>query len=68
MALNAASMPPPQNEVSEEQLRTLWVGGISDRVDEETLYELFINASTEHHSVVTLLHFRQAPSLSNSSL
>jgi len=44
MALNAASMPPPQNEVSEEQLRTLWVGGISDRVDEETLYELFINA------------------------
>ena len=58
MAMNAASMPPPQNEVSEEQLRTLWVGGISDRVDEETLYELFINASTEHYSAVTSLHFR----------
>jgi len=37
-------MPPPQNEATDEQLRTLWVGGISDRVDEETLYELFVNA------------------------
>ena len=45
MTLNVASMPPPQNETTEEQLRTLWVGGISDRVDEETLYELFVNVS-----------------------
>ena len=46
MTSNEASMPPPNNEATDEQLRTLWVGGISDRVDEETLYELFINVST----------------------
>ena len=51
MASNSAMMPPPKTEATEEQLRTLWVGGISDRVDEETLFELFINVSeraTEH--------------------
>jgi len=44
MASNSAMMPPPKTEATDEQLRTLWVGGISDRVDEETLFELFINA------------------------
>jgi len=44
MTSNVASMPPPPSEATEEQLRTLWVGGLSDRVDEETLYELFVNA------------------------
>ena len=42
------SPPPPStptDDVSDEEKRTLWVGGISDRVDEETLYELFINVS-----------------------
>jgi len=32
------------NDVSDEQLRTLWCGNISDKVDEEVLYELFLNA------------------------
>ena len=45
MTSNVASMPPPPSEATEEQLRTLWVGGLSDRVDEETLYELFVNVS-----------------------
>ncbi len=30
---------------SDEEKRTLWVGGIIDRVDEEVLYELFMNVS-----------------------
>ena len=33
-----------KTEIDEEQLRTLWCGGISDKVDEEILYELFLNA------------------------
>jgi len=34
----------PEREVDEEQLKTLWVGGINEKVDEEILYELFQNA------------------------
>ncbi len=34
----------PIDEPSDEEKRTLWVGGISDQVDEEILYELFVNA------------------------
>lgn len=34
----------PQREVDEEQLKTLWVGGLNEKVDEEILYELFQNA------------------------
>ena len=30
--------------MDEEQLRTLWCGGVSEKVDEEILYELFLNA------------------------
>ncbi len=30
---------------SEDEKRTLWVGGISEQVDEELLYELFQNVS-----------------------
>jgi len=30
--------------VDEEQLRTLWCGGVAEKVDEEILYELFQNA------------------------
>lgn len=37
---------------SDEQLRTLWVGGISDQVDEEILFELFLNVSPACHSKV----------------
>jgi len=33
-----------EQEVDEEQLRTLWCGGINDRCNEELLYELFQNA------------------------
>ena len=36
--------PPPPPEHDEEQLRTLWVGGIHEKVDDEILYELFLNA------------------------
>ncbi len=32
-------------EPSDEERRTLWVGGISEQVDEELLYELFLNVS-----------------------
>ncbi len=52
-AAAAISAPTPTSssaaieDISSEQLRTLWVGGISDRVDEETLYELFINVSLQ---------------------
>jgi len=31
-------------EPDEEQLRTLWCGGLNDKVTEEVLYELFLNA------------------------
>lgn len=31
-------------EVDEEQLRTLWCGGINEKVTEEVLHELFLNA------------------------
>ena len=35
-----------QEEISDEERRTLWVGGIDSRVDEEMLYELMLNVST----------------------
>ena len=31
------------NSPSDEERRTLWVGGIDSRVDEELLYELMLN-------------------------
>jgi len=36
--------PPPDNDVDEEQLRTLWCGGVNEQCDEEILFELFQNA------------------------
>ena len=35
-----------QEEPNEEEKRTLWVGGIDSRVDEEMLYELMLNVSS----------------------
>ena len=35
-----------QEETNEEEKRTLWVGGIDSRVDEEMLYELMLNVSS----------------------
>ena len=32
------------DNVSDEKLRTLWCGSVSEKVDEEILYELFQNA------------------------
>ena len=32
-------------ETNTEERRTLWVGGIDSRVDEEMLYELMLNVS-----------------------
>lgn len=32
------------DDISDEEKRTLWVGGIDSRVDEELLYELMLNA------------------------
>ena len=32
-------------ELTEEEKCTLWVGGINEQIDEEILYELFINVS-----------------------
>eukprot|EP00095_Tigriopus_kingsejongensis_P003315 maker-scaffold612_size124412-snap-gene-0.22 protein:Tk03315 transcript:maker-scaffold612_size124412-snap-gene-0.22-mRNA-1 annotation:"rna-binding protein 7" len=44
----AVNVPPrsmsQSAEPSDEQRQTLWVGGLSERVDEEILYELFCNA------------------------
>jgi len=34
----------PRDDIDEEKLRTLWCGGISEKVDEEILYELFLTA------------------------
>ncbi len=34
-------------EPTDQELQTLWVGGISDRVDEEILFELFQNVRTK---------------------
>ena len=42
-------------ELSFEQKSTLWVGGISDQVDEEILYELFQNVRGKKHVVETCL-------------
>jgi len=36
--------PDPKPDVSDEQMRTLWVGGVSDKAEDEVLYELFQNA------------------------
>ena len=33
-------------DVTDEERRTLWIGGIDSRVDEELLYELMLNVST----------------------
>ena len=41
-----------EEEVEEEQLRTLWCGGISEKVDEEILYELFLNAGPLERVVI----------------
>jgi len=43
---NQPNSPPrsPPPEPDEEQLRTLWVGGISQEADDQILYELFQNA------------------------
>ena len=38
--------------MDEEQFRTLWCGGISDKVDEEILYELFLNAGPLERIVI----------------
>lgn len=35
---------PAEEELSEEKKCTLWVGGLSDQIDEEILFELFHNA------------------------
>ena len=32
-------------DVDDNQKRTLWVGGIDSKVDEELLYELMLNVS-----------------------
>jgi len=39
-----ANSSAPRDDIDEEKLRTLWCGGISEKVDEEILYELFLNA------------------------
>ena len=41
---NAGGENVKKDDVDEEQLRTLWCGGLSEKVDEEILYELFLNA------------------------
>lgn len=44
---NQGAQPPAsplEPEVDEEQLRTLWCGGVNEQCDEEVLYELFQNA------------------------
>ena len=38
------SSSAPKDDIDEEKLRTLWCGGISEKVDEEILYELFLTA------------------------
>ena len=38
------SSSAPIDDIDEEKLRTLWCGGISEKVDEEILYELFLTA------------------------
>ena len=38
------SSSAPTDDIDEEKLRTLWCGGISEKVDEEILYELFLTA------------------------
>ena len=43
-SLNSNETNNSATNVSDEQLRTLWCGNISDKVDEEVLYELFLNA------------------------
>merc|ERR1711915_961215 len=39
-------------DVDEEELRTLWCGGVSDKVDDEILYELFLNAGPLERVVI----------------
>lgn len=45
ITMNNNNEPADQKlDVDEEQLRTLWCGGVAEKVDEEILYELFLNA------------------------
>jgi RNA recognition motif-containing protein len=39
----ASGFSTPVDEVDLEQRQTLWVGGINEKVNEEILYELFLN-------------------------
>ena len=42
-----------QEDINAEEKRTLWVGGIDSRVDEEMLYELMLNVSSTN---IRLIH------------
>jgi RNA recognition motif-containing protein len=41
----------PRDGPTDEEKRTLWVGNLSEKVDEEMLYELFINVCIEAGNV-----------------
>ena len=43
--MQRARHPSPDDGPTDEEKRTLWVGGISDQVNEELLFELFLNVS-----------------------
>ena len=47
-SLDQGSSSPP----SSLQIRTLWCGGISEKVDEEILYELFLNAGPLENVII----------------
>jgi hypothetical protein len=47
-AANVTKVANVINEVDIEQLQTLWVGGLNEKVTEEILYELFQNVSYFH--------------------
>ena len=45
MSGSPASRSSPDPGPTSEEKRTLWVGGIPDQVDEEMIFELFLNVS-----------------------
>ena len=51
-SLDPGSSSAPRDDIDEKQLRTLWCGGISEKVDEEILYELFLNAGPLENVII----------------
>lgn len=52
MVSTGSQSAPAIDEADLEQRQTLWVGGLNEKVTEQILYELFMNVSSKHFSII----------------